>query len=82
MRMHKYLKAGSDRLGEAILRIRSVVCWHHKTRSNENKTVLFVFIVNDLKLCLYALVSLHWPWLCGFGLACLEFNKSKVFQGG
>lgn len=25
MRMHKYLKAGSDRLGEAILRIRSVV---------------------------------------------------------
>lgn len=52
MRMHKYLKAGSDRLGEAILRIRSVAAWTNGTRSNENKTVLFVIIVNDLKLFL------------------------------
>lgn len=52
MRMHKYLKAGSDRLEEAILRIRSVAACTNGTRSNENKTVLFVIIVNDLKLFL------------------------------
>lgn len=41
MRIHKYLKAGSDRLREAILRIRSVAA-SFQTRSNENKTVVFV----------------------------------------
>lgn len=53
MRIHKYLKAGSDRLREAILRIRSVAA-SFQTRSNENKTVVFVVsnhIVNDFKRC-------------------------------
>jgi len=54
--MHKYLKAGSDRLAKIyILRIRSVAA-SLKSRSNENKTVV-LYLCMLLLLIILVVVS-------------------------